>query len=134
MTWEKRFERKLKACLRQTERTRRLTEKCIEQIRSLLDVTEGKVAKEIHRRQIKRLEGIVRSCEREEAAIRQLLRKVQNEPHEGANSHAPPPPPPRIPTTIRVIVPKGLQITDDEIVKIVLQKLNLNGYAKEAKA
>jgi len=49
-----------------------------------------------------------------------------------AKSNAPPPPP--IPKTIRVIVPKGVQISDDEIVKLVLQKLNLNGYAKETQA
>jgi hypothetical protein len=132
MTWEKRFEKKLKACLRQIERTRRLMEKYIEQIRSTPPATGSMVAKEIYRRQIDQLQGIMRSCENEEATIRQLLRKMQNEIPEAANGHAPPPP--RIPTTIRVIVPKGLQITADEIVKIVLQKLNLNGYAKEAKA
>jgi hypothetical protein len=78
------------------------------------------------------LEGIVRSCEREEAIIRELLHKVQNEPREGVDSHTPPPL--HFPLTIRVIVPKGVQISDDEIVKLVLQKLNLNGYAKEAQA
>jgi hypothetical protein len=134
MTWDKRFEKKLKACLRQAQRTRRVAERGIEQIRRLLDETRNMAAKELYRRQIDNLQSIVRSCEREEATIRQLLHRIQNEPHEGANGHAPPPPPPSLPTTIRVYVPKGLQITDDEIVKLVLQKLNLNEYAKEAKA
>jgi hypothetical protein len=134
MTWEKRFEKKLKACLRYTARTRRLTEKCIEQMRRILDATENVAAQEIYRRQINRLQSIVCSCESEEATIRKLLHRMQNEPHEAANGHAPPPPPPRMPKTIRVIVPKGLQISDDEIVKLVLQKLNLNGYAKETQA
>jgi len=134
MTWDKRFEKKLKACLRQAQRTRRVAERGIEQIRRLLDETRNMAAKELYRRQIDNLQSIVRSCEREEATIRQLLHRIQNEPHEGANGHAPPPPPPSLPTTIRVIVPKGVQISDDEIVKLVLQKLNLNEYAKEAKA
>jgi len=136
MTWDKRFEKKLKACLRQAQRTRRVAERGIEQIRRLLDETRNMAAKELYRRQIDNLQSIVRSCEREEATIRQLLHRIQNEPHEAANGHAPPPPPPppSLPTTIRVYVPKGLQISDDEIVKLVLQKLNLNEYAKEAKA
>ena len=132
MTWEKRFEKKLKACLRQTERTRRVAERGIDEIRRLLDETENVAAKELYRRQIDQLQGIVRSCEREEATIRQLLHRMQNEPNEAVNNHAPPPA--AMPTLVRVIVPKGLQITDDEIVKLVLQKLNLNEYAKEAKA
>jgi hypothetical protein len=134
MTGGKRIEKKLKACLRQAQRTRRVAERGIEQIRRLLDETRNMAAKELYRRQIDNLQSIVRSCEREEATIRQLLHRIQNEPHEAANGHAPPPPPPSLPTTIRVYVPKGLQITDDEIVKLVLQKLNLNEYAKEAKA
>ena len=132
MTWDKRFEKKLKACLRQAQRTRRVAERGIEQIRRLLDETRNMAAKELYRRQIDNLQSIVRSCEREEATIRQLLHRIQNEPHEAANGHAPPPP--SLPTTIRVYVPKGLQISDDEIVKLVLQKLNLNEYAKETKA
>jgi len=132
MTWDKRFEKKLKACLRQTERTRRVAERGIDEIRRLLDETENVAAKQLYRRQIDQLQGIVRSCEREEATIRELLHRMQNEPHGGAKGHAPPPA--SMPTLVRVIVPKGLQITDDEIVKLVLQKLNLNEYAKEAKA
>ena len=130
MTWEKRFTGKLKTCLRQTARTRQVAERGIAQIRRLLDATASPFEKEFYRRQIERLESIVRSCEREETTIRELLHRVQSEPHEAVYSHTPPPP--RSPMTIRVYVPKGLQLTDEPIKEQVLK--HLNGYAKEAKA
>ena len=132
MTWEKRFAGKLKSCLRQTARTRQVAKSGIAQIRRLLDATANPFERDFYRRQLERLEGIVRSCEREEAIIRELLHKVQSEPREGVDSHTPPPL--HFPLTIRVYVPKGLQLTDEQIKELVLQKLNLNGYAKEAQA
>jgi hypothetical protein len=132
MTKEKRFAGKLKSCLRQTARTRQVAERGIDQIRRLLDATANPFERDFYRRQLERLEGIVRSCEREEAIIRELLHKVQNEPREGVDSHTPPHL--HFPLTIRVYVPKGLQLTDEQIKELVLQKLNLNGYAKEAQA
>jgi hypothetical protein len=79
---------------------------------------------------LRRLRGIVRSCKSEIAAIKELLRRLRGEKPKAANGNAPSP----MPTTLRVIVSKGVHISDDEIVKLVLKKLNLNGYAKETQA
>jgi len=132
MTWGKRIEKKLEACLQQAESARQIAQRGIDYIRSILETIEDAERKEAYRRMLRRLRGIVRSCKSEIAAIKELLSMVRGGKLKTAKSNAPPPPP--IPKTIRVIVPKGLQISDDEIVKLVLQKLNLNGYAKETQA
>jgi hypothetical protein len=95
-----------------------------------METIEDGERKDAYRRQLRRLRGIVRSCKREIAAIKELLGMLRGEKTKEAMGNAPPP----IPTTIRLIVPKGAYISDDEIVKLVLQKLNLNGYAKAPQA
>jgi hypothetical protein len=130
MTKEKRLEKKLEACLAQAKSAQEIAQRGIDYIRSLLETIEDAERKEAYRRLLRRLRGIVRSCKGEIAAIKELLRRLRGEKTKAANGNAPPP----MPTTIRVIVPKGVQISDDEIVKLVLQKLNLNGYAKTTQA
>ena len=130
MTKEKRLEKKLEACLAQAKSAQEIAQRGIDYIRSLLETIEDAERKEAYRRLLRRLRGIVRSCKGEIAAIKELLRRLRGEKTKAANGNAPPP----MPTTIRVIVPKGVQISDDEIVKLVLQKLNLNGYAKTPQA
>ena len=130
MTGGKRIEKKLEACLQQAESARQIAQRGIDYIRSILETIEDAERKEAYRRMLRRLRGIVRSCKSEIAAIKELLRMIRGEKTKVANRTAPPP----IPKTIRVIVPKGVQISDDEIVKLVLQKLNLNGYAKATQA
>ena len=130
MTWEKRLEKKLEACLAQAKSAQEIAQRGIDYIRSLLETIEDAERKDAYRRMLCRLRGIVRSCKTEIAAIKELLRRLRGEKPKAANGNAPPP----TPTTIRVIVPKGVQISDDEIVKLVLQKLNLNGYAKTTQA
>jgi len=130
MTKEKRLEKKLEACLAQAKSAQEIAQRGIDYIRSLLETIEDAERKEAYRRMLRHLRGIVRSCKGEIAAIKELLRRLRGEKTKAANGNAPPP----MPTTIRVIVPKGVQISDDEIVKLVLQKLNLNGYAKTPQA
>ena len=130
MTKEKRLERKLEACLAQAKSAQEIAQRGIDYIRSLLETIEDAERKEAYRRMLRRLRGIVRSCKSEIAAIKELLRRLRGEKPKAANGNAPSP----MPTTLRVIVSKGVHISDDEIVKLVLKKLNLNGYAKETQA
>jgi hypothetical protein len=130
MTWEKRLEKKLEACLAQAKSAQEIAQRGIDYIRSLLETIEDAERKEAYRRMLCRLRGIVRSCKSEIAAIKELLRRLRGEKPKAANGNAPSP----MPTTLRVIVSKGVHISDDEIVKLVLKKLNLNGYAKETQA
>jgi hypothetical protein len=130
MTKEKRLEKKLEACLAQAKSAQEIAQREIDYIRSLLETIEDAERKEAYRRMLRRLRGIVRSCKSEIAAIKELLRRLRGEKPKAANGNAPSP----MPTTLRVIVSKGVHISDDEIVKLVLKKLNLNGYAKETQA
>jgi hypothetical protein len=130
MTREKRLEKKLEACLAQAKSAQEIAQRGIDYIRSLLETIEDAERKEAYRRMLRRLRGIVRSCKSEIAAIKELLRRLRGEKPKAANGNAPSP----MPTTLRVIVSKGVHISDDEIVKLVLKKLNLNGYAKETQA
>jgi hypothetical protein len=130
MTKEKRLEKKLEACLAQAKSAQEIAQRGIDYIRSLLETIEDAERKEAYRRMLRRLRGIVRSCKSEIAAIKELLRRLRGEKPKAANGNAPSP----MPTTLRVIVSKGVHISDDEIVKLVLKKLNLNGYAKETQA
>jgi hypothetical protein len=132
MTWEKRLEKKLEACLAQAKSAQEIAQRGIDYIRSLLEKTEDAERKDAYRRQLRHLRGIVRSCKSEIAAIKELLSVLRGEKPKVAKGNEPPPPP--LPTTIRVFVPKGVKMSDDEIVKLVLQKLNLNGYAKATQA
>jgi len=136
MTGAKYLEKKLTACLRQAESAKELAERGIAHIRQLLKTIEDEETKQAYRRQLRRLRSIVRSCKSEMAAIQELLRMLRGEAPKQPNGYAPPPPPPTppppLPTTIRVFVPKGLQIPDEKIKELVLK--NLNRYAKEAEA
>jgi hypothetical protein len=132
MTWEKRLAKKLETCLQQAESAREIAQSGINNIRSLMETIEEAELKDACRRHLRRLRGIVRSCKREIAALKELLSMLQGKKPKCAKGNAPLPPP--MPTTIRVYVPKGVQISDDEIGKLVLQKLNLNGYAKATQA
>jgi len=128
MTETKRLERKLTACLRQAERAQKTAERLMEHIRHLTELIEDDAQKVACRLQLRRLQKVVRSCENEAGALRELIRRVRGDAPKQVKKPAPPPPP----TTIRVYVPKDLQIPDDVIKQLVLQKLN--GYAKETEA
>lgn len=132
MTKSKTLEKKLTALLRKAERTRKRTLGAIRVLRRIIETTENKdeAYQKTLRQTLREWKSVVRASESEAAALRHLLHLVRQSAQEAANKKAPPP----MPTTIRVIVPKGAQISDDEIVKLVLQKLNLNGYAKATQA
>jgi tRNA C32,U32 (ribose-2'-O)-methylase TrmJ len=132
MTKSKTLEKKLTALLREAERTREQTLGAIRVLRRIIETTENK--DEAYQKRLRQTlhewQSVVRASESEAAALRQILHQLRQSAREAANGNAPPP----MPTTIRVIVSKNVQISDDEIVKLVLRKLNLNGYAKETQA
>jgi hypothetical protein len=130
MTKRKPLEKKLTDLLWEAERTRTRTLGAIKVLHHIIKTTQNK--DESYQKTLRQLlrewQSVVKACESEAAALRGILRMLRQVARENAKDPATPLPP----TTIRVIVPKGIQITDDEIVKLILQKLN--GYAKEAKA
>jgi chromosome segregation ATPase len=123
MTDAKNLEKRLKACLEQTERTQQVAEMLITHIRRLSELIEDESQKEDCNRQIRYLQSIVHSCESEADTLRELIRRVRGDAPKRAKNPAPAAPY----TTIRVLVPKGLQIPDEKIKELVLQ--TLNGYA-----
>jgi len=125
MTSAKYLEKRLTDCLRQVESTLAVAERLTAHIRRLIAQIEDEDQKEAYRRHLRQLQSVVLSCESEADALRKLIRKVRGDAPKRPKSLAPPPPP----TTIRVFVPKGLQIPDETIKRLVLQ--TLNGYAKE---
>jgi tRNA C32,U32 (ribose-2'-O)-methylase TrmJ len=128
MTRAKYLEKRLTACLRQAESTQKTAERLMEHIRLLIELVQDENQKADYQRQLRRLQSVVRSCENEANTLRELIRRVRGE----TPKHTKTPPPPPQPTTIRVLVPKDLQIPDEIIKQIVLQ--TLNGYAKETEA
>jgi hypothetical protein len=127
MTKHNRLERKLLACLEQAESAKEMAQKAIKQIRARMEGMEDYMPKETYRRQLRHLRSVVRSCKSEIEALTELLRMLRGETPKVQNTRTPPPPPTTI--RVRVRVPTGLQITEAEIKRLVLQ--TLNGYAKE---
>ena len=132
MTKSKTLEKKLTVLLRESERTREQTLGAIRFLRRIMETTENKdeAYQKSLRQTLHEWQSVVRASESEAAALRHLLHLLRQSARESANGNAPSP----MPTTLRVIVSKGVHISDDEIVKLVLKKLNLNGYAKETQA
>jgi ABC-type transporter Mla subunit MlaD len=129
MTRAKYLERRLTTCLEYAESTQEIVEKAIAQVRRMLKTIEDTETKLVYRRQLRELRRILRACKNEAAALVELIHRVRGEVPTQAKDHEPPPP---LPTTIRVYVPKGVQIPEDVIKQLVLK--TLNGYAKETDA